>query len=305
MLTPDQRADRLAAGQYGLITRTQARRAGLSARQIEWRLASGRWVLVGLGLYRVASVPVGWQQRALAPCLLGPPGTVVSNLTAAAVHDLTTPPARPHITMRRGTSGRSRIAIVHRVDLSPRDRLRVAGIPCTGVARTLLDCAGTVKSGGLAHLVDAAFCAGLSHPRAVADAIDRANVGRGRRRVEALRHAISVWSPGIEPGSPAEMRLLRQIRDWGFEPPQRQVEVFDDAGCPIGRVDLGWPVRRVGLEYDSDEHHNPRHWARDEGRHPRYRNAGWHVHRVDKHDLRAGQPRLRRLLDALLLRPAA
>ncbi len=305
MLTPDQRADRLASRQYGLITRDQALRAGLSPRQIEWRLASGRWVLVARGLYRVAAVPVSWQQRALAPCLVGPAGTVVSNLTAAAVHDLTHAPARPHVTVPSRANGRSHLAVVHRVDLGPRDRLQVAGVPCTSVARTLLDCAGIVGPARLADLVDAAFCAALSHTRAVAEAIDRAGPGPGRRHVDSLRLAIEIWTPGITPGSPAEMRLLRQIRDWGFEPPKPQVAVFDDAGGFIGRVDLAWPRRRVGLEYDSDEHHNPRHWERDEGRHPRYGDAGWRVHRVDKHDLRPGQARLRQLLDAMFLRPVA
>src|SRR6266508_4017047 len=95
LMTPDQRADRAAARQYSLITRWQALACGLSARQINRRVACGRWIAVAPGVYRVPSAPVTWQQRALAACLAGPPGTVASHLTAAAIHELADAPATP------------------------------------------------------------------------------------------------------------------------------------------------------------------------------------------------------------------
>ncbi len=95
LMTPDQRADRAAARQYSLITRWQALACGLSARQINRRVVCGRWIAVAPGVYRVPSAPVTWQQRALAACLAGPPGTVASHLTAAAIHELADVPATP------------------------------------------------------------------------------------------------------------------------------------------------------------------------------------------------------------------
>ena len=92
------------------------------------------------------------------------------------------------------------------------------------------------------------------------------------------------------------MRLLRRIAEARFEPPERQIEIFDADGGFIGRIDLGWRHRHAGLEYDSDLHHNPRVWARDELRHHRYLAAGWDVRRVRKYDLLPSATRLDDLL---------
>ncbi|MGH9243879.1 MAG: type IV toxin-antitoxin system AbiEi family antitoxin domain-containing protein [Acidimicrobiales bacterium] len=267
-LTPDQAIDRDASRHRGLITRSDALASGLTARQIQRRLAIGRWILVTPGLYRVASVPVTWQQRALAVCLVGPSGTVVSHLTAAAVHGLGAAPRKPHVIAPRQCSGRRGLAVVHRIDLDTRDRLIVDGIPCTGVARTLIDCAGLVRPFRLTDLVDDAFCAGLSHPTAVQAMIERLGGGSARKHVPTLLGTVEAWTPEVRPGSRAEVRLLRQIREWSLPEPQSQIELRDAGGAFIGRIELGWPSHQVGLEYDSDRHHNPRHWARDEDRHP-------------------------------------
>jgi hypothetical protein len=154
-------------------------------------------------------------------------------------------------------------------------------------------------------MVDAAFCEGTSHRNVVLEAIDRAQAGGGCHGVAAMRRALEAWSPGILPGSPAEMRLLRRIAELGVEPPERQLRIHDADGRCIGRVDAGWSIRRIGLEYDSDRHHGPRAWRRDESRQAAYAAAGWVVHRVDKHDLRAGDPRLAQLLEEVRLELSA
>ena len=59
------------ARQRGLISRQQAMAAGASRQVIQRRLDTGRWVRVGGGVYRLAGVPVTWEQRALAACLVG------------------------------------------------------------------------------------------------------------------------------------------------------------------------------------------------------------------------------------------
>jgi hypothetical protein len=289
------------SAQDGVISRRQALECGLTSKQIRGRLESGRWVAIVQGVYRHPAAPITWHQRVWAAVVDGPPGTVASCTTAAAVHGLVRGQGEPHVIVPGGSSGRSRMAVVHRVDLSARDRMMVGGIPRTTVSRTMIDCAAVLPFNRLCDLVDAAFCEGSSHRNVVLGAIDRAQVSGGRPGVASLRRALEAWSPGIVPGSPAEMRLLRQIAELGVEPPQRQLRIHDAEGRGIGRVDAGWPTRRIGLEYDSDRHHGPRAWRRDEGRQVAYAAAGWIVHRVDKHDLRAGNPRLVRLLEEVRL----
>jgi Transcriptional regulator, AbiEi antitoxin len=304
-LTPDQRVDRFAAGHHGLITRAEAFRLGLSNGQIHRRLAAGRLIVAASGVYRVPGAPVTWRQLALAACWSGPPDTSVSHVTAAAMADLTRPPSTPQLTVPRGTSGRIRGARVHWSPLDPLDRTIIDGIPTTSVARTLIDCAGLIGFGRLCDLVDSAFCSGVCHPAVIPAAIERAQAGRGRKGVTALRAAIEAWTPGIAPGSPAELRLLRTITEAGLEPPERQVEVFDADGEFIGRIEVGWRRLRAGFEYDSDRYHGPRHWARDESRQVRYAHAGWDVRRVGKLDLLPSVAWLDQYLRTLLLRRAA
>jgi hypothetical protein len=240
-VTPDQRADRLASGQHGLLLKTQAAHCGLSVRQIEWRIVSGRWSAVAAGVYRLAASPSSWQQVALAACLAGPASTVASHVTAAALHGLTKPPPLPQIIVPRGATPRVPFAAVRWATVGPQDRLVVDGIPCTGVARMLIDCAAVLSEARLNAVVDTAFCAGKSHPTAVVRAIERAQSGRGKKGVARLRAAVEAWTPGIVPGSPAEMRLLRQIGSWGFDEPEAQLELRTADGELVGRIDLGWP----------------------------------------------------------------
>ena len=301
-----ERADATAAEQNGVISRPQAIRCGLTARQIEWRVASGRWRMVVPGIYRNAGAPQTWHQRVQAAVLAGPPGTVASCVTAAALHGLLPIGGTPHVIVPRSSSGRSRLALVHRIDLSSRDRLMVGGIPRTTIARTLLDCAGVVSFDALATSSTRRSARARATGTVVLESIERAQAGGGRKGVAALRRAVEAWTPGITPGSPAEMRLLRLIKEHGLPEPERQVVIRDADGRAVGRIDLGWRHQRVGFEYDSDRHHNPRHWTRDEARQAVYTAAGWEVHRVDKHHLRAGDDHLRRLLDGLrILTPAA
>jgi hypothetical protein len=303
--TPDALIDRFAALHHGLIPRTEARRCGLTPRQIEHRLATGRWLVVCRGLYRSASARPTWQQQALAACLAGPPLTVASHLTAAGLAALGRPSSEPNVTLPRGASGRRVPGRVHHSSLATADRTVLAGIPVTSPSRTLLDCASVVGVRRLCDMVDTAFCAGLSHPAQVQAAIARAGPGHGRTGVERLRAAIDAWTAEIRPGSPAEMRLLRKIVEAGLEPPERQIEIYDEGGGFIGRIDMGWPHLRSGLEYDSDRFHNPRHWQRDESRQLRYASVGWEVRRVGKPDLLPSVTWLDDHLRRLIHRPAA
>ncbi len=298
--TPDRRADRLAVLQLALITWAQAIGVGLTRDQILHRQSSGRWIRLAPGVYRVAGAPVTWQQQILAACLAGGQATVASHLSAAALWGLAEPPARPHVTRPREVSSRSRLATVHRSRLADRDFTRVGPVPVTRVERTLVDCAVLLPRSALEDLVDEAVVRGLATPDGIGAANARAGRAPGRAGSRALVDALSVWAPGIRPDSTAEMRLLRQIREWGMPAPTPQFEVKDTTGRVLAHLDLAWPVARVGLEYDSDRWHAPRRWDHDEARHAGVERLGWRIRHVDTTDLRAGRDDLRRMLTTLL-----
>ncbi len=244
-------------------------------------------------LYRYAAAPVTPRQAARA-AVMAHPGALASHLTAAALFGLAPPPLLPHITVPPGASARTRIAKVHRSLLLPSDRVAVDGVACTGPARTLLDAATLLTPDALADLVDDTLCRPLCSVATVARLLDRP--GRGVPGRAKLRAAIEPWLDGVRPGSPAEMRLVRRIIAWGFPPPVRQHAVHAPDGTHVGTIDLAWPDRLLGLEYDSLRWHNPRHAAHDLVREDRLRALGWRIERADVGDTRPSALRLRVLL---------
>jgi hypothetical protein len=103
---------------------------------------------------------------------------------------------------------------------------------------------------GLMTIVDPALCRQLTTPAALQRAAQAVSPRGVRAGMSLLREVLEVWTDGIKPGSAAEMRLLRRIQRWGFPTPDKQVELRDSSGRFVARIDLGWPSRRAGLEYD-------------------------------------------------------
>jgi hypothetical protein len=283
VLTPDQQAGRLASLQHGAITHSQAIAAGLTRDEIRHRLRTGRFERVVRGTYVVAGTPRGWRQNAMVGCLSGPPGTLVSHLSAAALLGVGEPPEVPHVTVPRGVSGRIEVAVVHWSDVAAEDTDVVDGIPVTGPARTVVDCAGILDEEALCELVDDVLCERRCRPKDVVSAMERA--GRRRSGFAALEEALAVWDDGAFPGSRAEMRLVRRLRRWGFPKPERQVKIFDTSGRFVAKVDVGWRDSKAGLEYYGERHHGPRAKHHDEHRLARVEATGWQIRVVTKADL--------------------
>ena len=117
---PDEMVGTKASRQWGAFTGAQAREAGLSHRQIDYRVRVKRWRREARDVFVLTGSQKTWQQRAMTACLAGPAGTVVSHLTAAAVYRLGKAPEEPHVTIPRKANGeRLRGAVVRRADLHP------------------------------------------------------------------------------------------------------------------------------------------------------------------------------------------
>jgi hypothetical protein len=305
--TPDQRADRLASRQHAAISRHQALDAGLTDNQIDGRLASERWLAIVRGVFVVTGAPRAWQQDAMVACLAGPKGTVASHETAAALFGLADPPAAPQVTVPRWASGRFDLAEVHRsrLPLDRRDVCTAKSVPCTTPARTLVDCAALFEYEQLCELVDTALCRRLTRVTAVRATMARSARAHGRKGLPLLERALEVWDSGPRPGSPAEMKLLRLLENWGFPRPVRQFVIRDERGRFVGRIDLSWPERRRGFEYDGQEFHGPRRKPADAARQQRMEALGWTIERVGKYDLRPPAAELWARVTALFATPAA
>jgi hypothetical protein len=194
---------------------------------------------------------------------------------------------------------------VHRSAVPPEDVTKVAGLPATTAARTLVDAAALVGHQRLCDLVDTTLYLRLATADDVRAAMRRASDRPGKAGLRRLSDALTVWTPGPHPGSQAEMRLLRRIQAWGLPLPERQFIVRDESGRQVARGDGGYALKKVLLEYQGEEFHGPRRRPFDDERRAQVEALGWTVVFVQSIDLRLGAARLRRILTDLLQGRAA
>ena len=261
-LLMDAAIGRIAARQHSLVTRAQALSAGATDHMIQHRLATGRWVLVARGVYRLAGVPVTWKQRALAACLVSGPGAVVSHRSAAVLWGVSGfRPGPLEITVPAGRSGRNALARVHRSDVGGvlRDR-----VPVTRPSRMLMDLAGVVNGDLLEEAVDDALCRRLCRLEDL-------------RPRGALREVLAAWNGDGLPEGVAEMRVVRRLLEAGLPQPVRQYEIWVN-GVFVARVDLAYPPFRLAMELDGFRWHaGRRRYRSDRMRRNRVEAAGWRL----------------------------
>jgi very-short-patch-repair endonuclease len=73
----------------------------------------------------------------------------------------------------------------------------------------------------------------------------------------------------------------------GLTRPHTQIEVLNDRGRVIARIDMGWPEIKVGIEYDGSQHWtDSRIRSNDIDRAAELSHRGWIVIRVSADLLR-------------------
>ncbi len=273
----EHRLARLTRRQHGLLTSAQAKAAGVSAESTRWRVRVGLWTRVVPGVFAVGGTPDTWRRRTMAAVLAAGPGAVASHTTAAALYGLSRCGfKRVEITVAKGRSHRSRLAVVHETaHLTRHDVTSIDGIPVTRPARTLVDLAGCVARAVLEEAVDDSLVRRLtSLDRLVRRA--EALGGPGRTGTIVLAEVLAAWSHGDMAESVAEVRLVRRLVANGLPEPKLQHEVHDTAGRFVARLDLAYPGDRVGLEMNGFRWHaTPLAYARDQERLRRLAALGW------------------------------
>ena len=214
----------------------------------------------------------------MAAVLACGPGALLSHRSAAelwgmrndgrAVVDVTAPNRR----------GRSPNGICAHLDGSVllRDRSEVAGVPCTSVARTLLDLAGAVSGQELRAAVGEAEVRRIVDLAAVCEVVERST---GRRGVARLRILIDDFDLSIKgTRSKLERKFLSLCSRAGL--PRPEVNVLLDLGDVRYRPDFLWRDARLIIETDGRQVHGTHsaHEA-DPRREQRLQLAGWRVSR--------------------------
>ena len=103
----------------------------------------------------------------------------------------------------------------------------------------------------------------------------------GARGMPRLRKLLPLVDGGAE--SPQETLTRLVLIDAGLPAPRTQIEVYDDYGCFVARIDMGYEDVLVGVEYDG-----PQHWTdpavrqRDIDRQVALQDLGWKIVRASR-----------------------
>ncbi len=267
----------IAARNHGVVSRAAMREAGIPVSIIDERVRMRRLVVLHRGVYALGHAELraqGWWLAAVeaygasAALSYGSAG-MLWGLLEAPLFDV-------HVTVakRSGVGARRRV-VVHRVtDLPAAEVTARQGIRVTGVSRTILDLAATVRGRRLEQVVRRA----------------------SRLRLFDLRdqRAVLARHPR-QPGSRELGRLLAALHGRGTDDFRSQMEIAfaqlcDDYGLPRPvvnglvhgeRVDFHWPGTTLVVEIDGFEFHAmPTTFASDRRRDQKLTLAGCTVVRL-------------------------
>lgn len=248
----------LARQQHGLITIAQLDELGITRRQRQWRLRTGRWVSPYTGVYRIAGLPPSWRSDLLAACLAG--GGVASHRSAAALWEL---PGAHHdrveiITARWEREQHAHLVVHESLVLDDVDKGVVDGVPTTTIERTVFDLCRVCPDVVVDMAIDRALARGeTNYARLVAT--ERRLAHRGRPGATRFHRVMARRAEGAAtPESPAERRLAHALVDQGLPEPVAQYVIRDADGRLVARCDLAYPQWRIVVEYDSVQEHTGR-----------------------------------------------
>lgn len=251
--TADGQCTRVAARQQGVLQRRQAQLAGLSLRQIQTRVRSGRWQVVHPGVYRIAGAPNVWHSELKALCLWLEPECVLSHRSAAELHGFSRffGCRAKDITVHRRVRDAVGVAAHRTNDLPSREVTVVAGFRVTTIERTLLDLAAVEDASTVRACLDEALRRRWTTLEKFSQHLGRHGGARGITTLKALVHEYQGGDGPTE--SELEQRVLDVLEEHGLPRPVKQQVV--KAGDRVRRLDFRFPGTRVVLEADGYAFH--------------------------------------------------
>ncbi|HVD39933.1 MAG TPA: DUF559 domain-containing protein [Solirubrobacterales bacterium] len=229
-------------------------------------------------------------------------GAVLSHRSAAYLHGILEDSRNRVDVIAPNRRGRSPDGIAAHRDgtLAPADRTVIDGIPCAGLARTLLDIAATESPETLRYAINQAEVERIFDLAEVVELLKRS---RGKRGVARLRLAVAHHDPQEQEARlELEKKLLRLFKRGALSRPEVNGHLLVD-GISL-MPDFLWRDARLIVEADSRRiHGTPTAFEKDRERDQRLAAAGWTVVRVTWRQATQEPERLLQTLRTLLSRP--
>jgi hypothetical protein len=218
----------------------------------------------------------------MAAVLACGPTAAVSHRSAASLHEIRrTDRANIDVTIPRRSPRKHKGLDIHRsTTLTPQDVTVVSQIPCTTVARTMLDLAQVIKGRPLERALDQAEILELLDLDALRDQIERNRTRPAAKRLQAVLDEHYIGSTPT--WSELEELFLGALRLRDLPTPEVNGLVDPHDGDPnVLRVDFVWREHRVIVETDGHRTHSTTQaYEEDRWRDQRLQAAGWIVMRV-------------------------
>jgi predicted transcriptional regulator of viral defense system len=267
----------LAERQHGVVSLSQLASLGLSRSGVQSRICRGRLHRVHRGVYSVGHPLLTVEGRYMAAVLACGPGAVVSHRSAADLLDLRRTDRATVDVTTPGQRGRKRQGIdAHRsVSITAADTTRVRGIPCTTVARTLLDLTDVVDDRAVERAIERAEQLRRFDLRALERTLARAEGRAGTSRLRDLIRS-GLRKPTLTRNE-LEERFLHLCRGAGLPEPEVNawIPLSEGGGA---EADFFWREQRLAIETDGNETHGTRQaFERDRLRDQQLAVAGFRV----------------------------
>jgi very-short-patch-repair endonuclease len=270
---------RICHDQLGLITLEQLEARGLTVQAIHERLLAGRLHRIHQRVYSLTPGVMTQRGKFMAAVLACGPGAVLSHRSAAYLWGLINDWGEPIDVTAPNRRGRSPAGVAAHRDgaLQPIDKSMLHGVPCTSLARTLLDYAARAPDWELRRAVAQAEVLGVLDPGAMRSVLKR---GRRRRGVARLRLILDTIHPETRRtrGDLERLFLTMCVRE---ALPQPEVNIWLDVpgGAPL-QADFLWREACLIVEADSRGYHDTASaFEYDRKRGQRFELGGWRVSR--------------------------
>ena len=293
---------RVAVSQNGVVTLEQLEDLGLSRSAILQREEVGRLHRIHQRVYCLTPRVMTERGRFMAAVLACGPGAVLSHRSAAYLWGLVDSWEEPIDVTAPNRRGRSPEGVAAHRDgsLQSIDKAEIYGIPCTSVARTLLDFAAVAPEWEVRKVVaQAEILRILDKPKL------RALLKRSRRRrgVARLRLILDTIHPQTKrTRSELERLFLEMCAKRSV--PEPEVNVWLDA--PNGKryqADFLWRDSRLIVEADSRRFHDTdSSFVSERKRQQQLELAGWRVSRCTWEEVEQEPRRLALTVQGLIAR---
>ncbi len=273
---------RTLAGGRRIATFRELTQQGVSRAAARWRAGHDEKIVSPYhGIYLIGTTPVDLLDRARAALAASPPHAVLGFQTAAALLGFGVYQSDDiHVVVAAGTAFPQRRGIqVHR-SVVPPEPVIVHGVACTAPARTAIDLARTLPRRDALAVLDAALSAQACTDEGLAEEV---RLHKGLKGYRQLLRVVPLADGRSQCTQETHLRLI--LCDGGLTDFEPQVEVQDQYGDTLYRLDLAERRLRVAAEYDGSSNLDRGRMRGDRARHNYLSTRHWRIRYFTDRDI--------------------